>query len=104
MLAPEERRFVDLSIADERRKRRRLIKQGAAAAAAGRAGDPRFRPSALQQIAYGMSFARTLPAVWNDEPAIPISAAAIGNLQPVSIRLAPFCAAVLPTMWRAVPN
>ena len=33
MLAPEERDFVELSIADDRRKRRRMFKQGAAAAA-----------------------------------------------------------------------
>ena len=42
----------------------------------------RFRPSAFGQIAYGMSFVRTLPAVWNgNAQRIPISAAAAGNLK-----------------------
>jgi hypothetical protein len=80
MLAPEERSFVDLSIADDRRKRRRLLKQGAAAAAAVVLAV--LIPSiGLSQLSYGVSFIRTLPAVWNDSRHIPVSAAAVGNLK-----------------------
>jgi hypothetical protein len=80
MLAPEERSFVDLSIADDRRKRRRLFKQGAAAAAV--VALAILVPTiGLSQLAYGVSFVRTLPAVWNDSQRIPISAATAGNLK-----------------------
>jgi len=80
MLSPEERSFVELSIADDRRKRRRLIKQGAAAAALVALGI--LIPTiGIGQLSYGVSFVRTLPAVWNDSQHIPISAAAAGNLR-----------------------
>lgn len=80
MLAPEERSFVELSIADDRRKRRRLFKQGAAAAAV--VALAIMVPTiGLGQLAYGVSFVRTLPAVWNDSQRIPISAAAAENLK-----------------------
>jgi len=79
VLAPEERSFVELSIADDRRKRRRLFKQSAAAAAA--VAVAILIPTiGLSQLAYGVSFARTLSVVWNDGQRIPVSAAAVGNL------------------------
>ena len=80
MLAPEERGFVELSIAADRRKRRRLFKQGAAAAAA--VALAILVPTiGVGQISYGVSFVRALPAVWNDSQRIPISPAAVGNLK-----------------------
>jgi AAA ATPase domain len=80
MLAPEERGFVELSIAHERRKRRRLFKQSAAAAAL--VGLAVLIPTiGVGQLSYGMAFVRTLPAVWNDSQRIPVSAAAVANLQ-----------------------
>jgi hypothetical protein len=80
MLSPEERSFIDLSIADERRRRRRLFKQGAAAAAV--VALAILIPTiGVGQIAYGVSFVRTLPSVWNGNQRIPISAAALGNLK-----------------------
>ena len=73
MLAPEERAFVELSIADDRRRRRRLFKQGAAAAAV--VALAILIPTiGVGQISYGVSFVRTLPAVWNDSQRIPLSA------------------------------
>ena len=80
IVAPEERSFVELSIAHDRRRRRRLFKQGAAAAAA--VAVAILIPTiGVGQISYGVSFVRTLPAVWNDSQRIPVSPAAVGNLK-----------------------
>jgi hypothetical protein len=57
MLAPEERRFVELSIAEDRKRRGRIIRRGALAAAAVGGGD--LIPAiGFKQIAYGFDFAR----------------------------------------------
>jgi hypothetical protein len=80
MLAPEERAFIEQSIADYRHKRRRMIYQGTAAAAAVVLAIL-IPVIGLQQISYGLSFARTLPSVWNGERHIPLSVGAVGNLR-----------------------
>jgi AAA ATPase domain len=79
MLASEERGFVERSIAHDRRKRLRLVKQGAAAAALV-ALAVMIPAIGVGQLSYGVSFVRTLPVVWNDDRRIPVSAAAVSNL------------------------
>ena len=80
MLAPEERRFVELSIAEDRKRRGRIIRRGALAAAA--VAVAILIPAiGFKQIAYGFDFARTLPVVWNGNTQVPVSAAALSNLR-----------------------
>ncbi len=80
MLAPEERRFVELSIAEDRKRRGRIIRRGALAAAA--VAVAILIPAiGFKQIAYGFDFARTLPVVWNGNSQVPVSAAALSNLR-----------------------
>jgi hypothetical protein len=81
-LAPEERRYVDASIAENRRQRRRRTFLAAVAAAAVMiaVAIPTIGP---EQVKYGISFARTLPVVWSTDrhaPA-PVSESALTNLR-----------------------
>ncbi|MGH8130483.1 MAG: hypothetical protein ACRES3_06485, partial [Steroidobacteraceae bacterium] len=82
MLAPEERRYVHLSIAEDHRRRQRLISRGILAAAA--VALAILIPTiGWKQITYGISFVRTLPVVWNvDRHApVPVSESALTNLR-----------------------
>ena len=81
-LAPEERRYVQLSLAEERRRRGRLIVRGAVAAAlvALAIAVPTI---GLQQIRYAASFPHALYAVWkaDREAPAPVSESARANLR-----------------------
>jgi hypothetical protein len=79
-LTADEKRFVEASIADARRSRRRLVKRGVLAAAMV-ALAILVPVIGFQQLAYGVSFARAFPAVWNDGRQIALSANASGNLR-----------------------
>src|SRR5262245_54540709 len=79
LLAPEEQRFIEASLAEARRSWRQTVRRGAAAAA--------LIVLAIllpiigfQQIAYDFALARTVPKVWNGERTAPISANALANL------------------------
>jgi hypothetical protein len=81
-LAPEERRYVQSSIAEDRRQRRRLLLRGAIAASA--VAVAILIPTiGWKQIAYGAAFVGALPAVWNAGPqaAVPLSESALANLR-----------------------
>jgi hypothetical protein len=80
-LAPEERRYVHLSIAENRRQRRRLVVRGTIAAAlvALAISIPTI---GLREIGYAMSFPRALYAVWkvDRQAPVPVSESARTNL------------------------
>ena len=79
-LTHEEKRFVEVSLAEARKARRRLVKRSALAAAM--VAVAILIPAiGLQQLAYGVSFARALPVVWNEGRQIALSAEARGNFQ-----------------------
>jgi conflict system STAND superfamily ATPase len=80
MLAPEERRFIESSLAEARRKRLQTIRRGAAAAALIMLAI--LLPIiGFQQITYDFAFARSVPKVWNGERDAPLSTNALANLQ-----------------------
>jgi hypothetical protein len=84
MLTAEERQFIELSIREARRgkRRRAYISATAAVAIAIAILVPTI---GLKQIEYGVSLARAVPAVWDQQRPIPISSAARVNLR-TSIR------------------
>ena len=81
MLAPDERKFVELSLRENRRHRFKLIRRGALAAAA--VVIAIFVATlGLRQVSYGFSYVSTLPKVWNDKGrAPPLSQSARANLR-----------------------
>jgi hypothetical protein len=80
LLAPEERRFIEASLAEAHRSRLKLIRRGAAAAALVMFAI--LLPIiGFQQIAYDFAFARAILTVWNGDRNAPISANALANLQ-----------------------
>jgi Novel STAND NTPase 1 len=80
MLMPEERRFIEASLAEARRVRLSNIRRTAAIASAVLLAIL-IPVIGLHEIAYDFSFVRALPRVWNDERRAPISAEALANLQ-----------------------
>src|SRR5262245_7174328 len=80
MLMPEERRFIELSIAADRRRRFRTGRRVAAAVSA-LIVFTYIVSVGVRQFAYGIDFARTVPVVWNGERSPPVSAAALSNLR-----------------------
>jgi hypothetical protein len=89
MLAADERRFVDLSVGEERTQRRSRIRRGAAIASAVVLAIL-LPVIGFGQISYGLSFARSISAVWNGGSEIPVSAAALAKLDKSVDALAQF--------------
>jgi hypothetical protein len=89
MLSPDERPFVELSKAEDRKRQRRLIRNSALAAAV--VALAILIPTiGYNKLSYGLSFARTLPVVWNGDRQVPISATAQINLRASIDALASF--------------
>lgn len=79
MLTAEEHHFIERSMAMCRRLLRRLVGRNVAA---GLTVVLAILLTAIgfKQITYGFSFARAIPAVWDGDRRIPISSAALSNL------------------------
>src|SRR5262245_26087630 len=74
MLTAEERRLIELSMAEDRRKLRQRVKQYALGAALITV-IILIPVIGLQQIAYGVAFARAVPAAWTADRHAPVSTA-----------------------------
>jgi hypothetical protein len=99
MLAPEERRFVELSAAESQRSLRRTIRRSALAAAI--VGLAITIPIiGLPALTYGIGYARTVPVVWNSGDQIPVSTRVSANLASSIRNLTPFLSVQIADMGK----
>lgn len=75
LLPPQELKFVELSIAADRRRRWRWSLIGTAAAAM-----IALAIFGFDRLSYGLSLAQAMPAAWNNSEEIPVSSAARARL------------------------
>ena len=80
LLMPEERRFIEASLAEARRARLARIRRAAAVVSAVLLV-VLVPIIGMNELAYDVSFVRALPKVWSGERRAPLSADALTNLQ-----------------------